>query len=165
VLHSSKYRKKYELNLKRELPRIPFYDDFWQWAKWGEELMNLHSNYATIKPYGLKRIEKSIQNKKHNEAILKADRKLGRIIVDSQTVLEGIPDDAWAYRIGNRSALEWVLDQYKEKLPKDPTVRERFYRYQFKDYKERVVDLLLRIVTVSVETTRITKAMEHDGKS
>ena len=45
VLHHPAYRKKYELNLKREFPRIPFYDNFWQWAKWGEELLILHLSY------------------------------------------------------------------------------------------------------------------------
>ena len=53
VLHNPAYRKKYELNLKREFPRIPFYDDFRQWASWGEQLMNLHINYETVEPYQL----------------------------------------------------------------------------------------------------------------
>ena len=51
VLHNPAYRKKYELNLKREFPRIPFYKDFWKWAKWGQELMNLHINYEDAKLY------------------------------------------------------------------------------------------------------------------
>lgn len=50
VLHHPAYREKYRLNLKREFPRIPFYDDFWQWAAWGEQLMSLHLNYETIPP-------------------------------------------------------------------------------------------------------------------
>ena len=54
VLHNPAYRKKYELNLKREFPRIPFYEDFKQWAAWGKSLMNLHINYETVKPYELK---------------------------------------------------------------------------------------------------------------
>ena len=58
--------------------------------------------------------------------------------------------DAWRYRLGNRSALEWVLDQYKERKPKDPTVAERFDTYRFADYKERVIDLLRRVCTVSI---------------
>ena len=52
VLHDPAYRKKYELNLKREFPHIPFYDDFAQWAAWGERLMDLHLNYETVQePY------------------------------------------------------------------------------------------------------------------
>jgi predicted helicase len=55
VLHDPKYRKKYELNLKREFPRIPFYADFRKWAKWGRALMDLHIGYETVKPHtGLK---------------------------------------------------------------------------------------------------------------
>ena len=46
--------------------------------------------------------------------------------------------DATIYRLGNRSALEWILDQYKEKTPKDPTIREKFNTYRFADHKENV---------------------------
>ncbi len=63
------------------------------------------------------------------------------------------------YRFGNRSALEWILDQYKESKPKDPTIRERFDTYRFADYKEKVIDLLARVTTVSVETQRIVEEM------
>ena len=47
-------------------------------------------------------------------------------MLDSQTMLAGIPLAAWDYQLGNRSAREWILDQYKEKKPKDPTVRAKF---------------------------------------
>ena len=53
VLHHPTYRAKYERNLNRELPRIPFYDDFWQWAAWGEQLMALHLEYQQVTPYPL----------------------------------------------------------------------------------------------------------------
>ena len=72
----------------------------------------------------------------------------------------GIPKEAWDYRLGNRSALEWVLDQHKEKTPKDPTIRERFNTYRFADHKERVIDLLMRVTRVSVETVAIVAAMK-----
>ena len=48
-----------------------------------------------------------------------------------------------------------MLDQYKEKKPRDPTVREKFDTYRFADHKERVIDLLQRVCTVSMETVRI----------
>jgi hypothetical protein len=60
---------------------------------------------------------------------------------------------------GNRSALDWVLDQHKERKPRDPTIREKFDTYRFADHKERVIDLLLRVATVSVETMRIVAAL------
>jgi hypothetical protein len=52
-----------------------------------------------------------------------------------------------------------LLDQYKEKTPKDPTIRERFNTYRFADHKEKVVDLLARVTRVSVETMAIVAAM------
>jgi predicted helicase len=82
-------------------------------------------------------------------------------VLDSETQLSGVPAKAWAYRLGNRSALEWVLDQHKEKTPKDPTIRERFDTYRFADHKEKVVDLLMRVTRVSVETVAITEAMRR----
>jgi predicted helicase len=92
--------------------------------------------------------------------MLRADREAGTITLDSETTLRGIPPEAWEYKLGNRSALEWVLDQYKEKKPKDPTIREKFDTYRFADYKEKVADLLARVTTVSVETMAIVAAMK-----
>ena len=94
------------------------------------------------------------------KAMLKADKDNGSIRLDSETQLSGIPKEAWDYRLGNRSALEWILDQYKEKTPKDPTIREKFNTYRFADYKEKVVDLLMRVTRVSVETVAVSEAMQ-----
>src|SRR5207247_8370024 len=58
VLHHPAYRAKYEINLKREFPRIPFYEDFRQWAEWGKKLMELHLNYESVEPYPLERGER-----------------------------------------------------------------------------------------------------------
>jgi len=78
--------------------------------------------------------------------------------------LRGIPPEARDYKLGNRCALEWVLDQYKEKKPKDPTIREKFDTYRFADYKEKVIGLLRRVTTVSVETQRIMQAMKRAAR-
>ena len=91
---------------------------------------------------------------------MKADKGAGIIILDGQTELHGIPAEAWEYRLGNRSSLEWILDQYQEKKPKDPTIVEKFNTYRFADYKEQVIDLLKRVCTVSLETIKIVKKME-----
>ena len=163
VLHDPLYREKYAQNLKREFPRIPFYADFWQWAAWGEALMQLHVGYEQVAPFALTRTdtpdEKALAAGLAPKAMLRADTAAGSIALDSETTLRGIPAEAWTYKLGNRSALEWVLDQYKEKKPKDPTIREKFDTYRFADYKEKVIDLLQRVTTVSVETVRITEAM------
>ncbi|MGZ4099551.1 MAG: type ISP restriction/modification enzyme, partial [Bacteroidia bacterium] len=187
VLHNPAYRKKYELNLKREFPRLPFYKDFWQWAKWGKELMDLHINYEEVKPYKLelanseavvKELKKPKQEKLSIAAEakelylspqskikvkLKADKVLGEIELDEVSVLKGIPKEAWEYKLGNRSALEWILDQYKEKKYSDPTIAEKFNTYRFADYKDKVIDLVKRVTTVSVETMMIIREMEKSS--
>ncbi len=157
VLHNPEYRKKYDQNLKREFPRIPFYEDFFKWAKWGKELMDLHINYENAKPFNLK--QAGLDDKAEPKVKLKADKDKGEINLDENTTLTGIPKEAWDYKLGNRSALEWVLDQYKEKKPSDPTIAEKFNTYKFADYKTQVIDLLKRVCTVSVETVRIVGEM------
>ena len=87
------------------------------------------------------------------------------MVVDEDTKLTGIPPQAWAYRLGNRSAIDWVLDQHKEKTPRDPTIREKFNTYRFADYKESMIELLAKVVRVSVETVAITEAMKALDRS
>lgn len=165
VLHDPVYREKYSANLKRDLPRIPFYADFWKWAGWGERLMNIHIDFRDIEPWPLRRInerdEKSREAEMSPAPMLRVDKDANTIRLDSETVLADVPEEAWAYRLANRSAIEWVIDQYKEFQPKDPIVREKFNTYRYADYKESVVELLMRVVRVSVETVAVIKEMEQ----
>ncbi len=168
-LHDPLYRETYAQNLKREFPRIPLYGSepaaFRQWAGWGAELMAQHLGYEQVEPLPLARTDtpdaKARAAGLAPKCILKSEPEADRIVIDSETVLAGIPRAAWDYRLGNRSALDWVLDQHKEKKPKDPTIRAMFDTYRFKDHKERVIDLLARVTTVSVETVRIVQAMKE----
>jgi predicted helicase len=164
VLHDPVYREKYAQNLKREFPRIPFYQDFWQWAAWGEALMALHIGYENLVPFALTRTDtpdtKARAAGLSPKVVLRADPAAGSITLDSETTLRGIPPEAWSYKLGNRCALDWVLDQYKEKKPKDPTIREKFNTYRFADYKEKVIDLLMRVTKVSVETAKVVQQMK-----
>ncbi|MBE2261162.1 MAG: N-6 DNA methylase [Burkholderiaceae bacterium] len=172
VLHDPVYREKYAQNLKREFPRIPLYGsapaDFWQWAAWGEALMALHIGYEAVAPFPLARTDTSDEKARAAgqppKAILRADPAAGCIALDTETTLRGIPPEAWTYKLGNRCAIDWVLDQYKEKKPKDPTIREKFDSYRFADYKEKVIDLLARVTKVSVETVRIVAAMKEAAR-
>lgn len=161
VLHNPEYRQKYELNLKREFPRIPFYNDFWKWSAWGKELMDLHINFEEVEQYPL--IRTDIDSLEKPKCKLKADKTAGTVTLDENTVLSGVPAIAWDYKLGNRSALEWILDQYKEKKPKDPTIAEKFNTYRFADYKDNVIDLLMRVCSVSVKTMEIVGEMREIG--
>ena len=122
--------------------------------------MALHLNYETVEPYPLQRHEADADTiRTAYKAKLKADKAQGIIELDTLTSLSGVPPSAWEYKLGNRSALEWILDRYKESTPKDPTIREKFNTYRFRDYKEQVIDLLMRVTTVSIRTVEITQAM------
>lgn len=165
VLHNPEYRQKYELNLKRDFPRLPFYDDFYQWVAWGKQLMDLHINYETVEPFDLQLIDNTFLVKDKNYKLkvkLKADKVNNIISLDEHTLLINIPQKAWLYKLGNRSALEWVLDQYKEKKPSDKTIAEKFNTYRFADYRMHVIDLLKRVCTVSVETMKIIEEMNKE---
>ncbi len=155
ILHNPVYRKKYELNLKREFPRLPFYEDFFQWVDWGKQLMELHVNYETGQLYPLYE-----QRRKGERVKLKVDKTKGDIIIDEVTTLTGVPEIAWEYKLGNHSALQWVLDQYQEKKPRDKTIAAKFNHYRFADYKAKVIDLLQRVCYLSVETMGILASME-----
>jgi len=137
--------------------------------------MDLHLNYEQADKYPLKQID--IETSKENKPKLKADKQAGKIYLDSVSTLQGVPSAAWDYKLGNRSALEWILDQYKEKKPRDKTIAEKFNKnifcniknsnsshfrlqtYRFLDYKEQVIDLLQRVCTVSVATMKIIEEM------
>ena len=140
------------------------YARFWRWAGWGQALMDLHIGYEQASPWALKRTDTPDTRARTAgvppKCSLKADPATGRITIDSETVLDGVPPAAWAYKLGNRSAIDWVLDQHKERKPKDPTIRERFDTYRFADHKDRVIALLARVVTVSVETVRLVEAIK-----
>ena len=145
--------------------------------KMGRELLDLHIGFEDVEPYPLERIDKSGRKTSAPSPLtgegwdggdapkpmLRAnaqDRERGEIHIDSETVLRGVPPDAWRYRLGIRSALEWVLDQYKEKKPRDPTIAAKFNTYRFADYKENVIELLRRVCTVSVRTMEVVDGME-----
>ena len=159
VLHDESYRHDYRAELMREFPRLPLYHDFDIWLQCGRELLDLHLGFETAAPYPLERQDKP--DVEPLRSILRADKERGVITLDERTTLAGVPEDAWRYQLGSRSALEWVLDQYKERKPRDPTIRERFSAYRFADHKERVIDLLQRVCAVSVKTTEVMDDMAY----
>ena len=161
VLHDPVYRYDYANDLLREFPRLPLYHDFDLWAKMGRELLRLHIGFESTEPFDLERRDSRLSGDNTPRPILKADKEKGLIFLDENTTLAGVPPEAWRYELGSRSALEWVLDQYKEEKPRDPTIREKFNTYRFADHKERVIDLLKRVCTVSVKTMDVVDDMAY----
>jgi predicted helicase len=130
--------------------------------------MKLHLGYEQADLYPLKRIDKKPEPGKPPvivKPILRADKGNRTIQLDSVTTLQGVPPAAWEYRLGNRSAIEWVLEYHKERKPKDQTIREKFDAYRFADHKEKVIDLLQRVCTVSIEIMKIINKIEKSNLS
>ena len=157
------YRHDYRVDLLREFPRLSFYHDFQLWRDMGRELLDLHVGFEQKEPWPLERVDLEGEPRR---AVLRADREKGAIVLDDKTTLRGVPPEAWEYRLGSRSALEWVLDQYRERKPRNPTIAERFNTYRFADHKERVIDLLRRVCAVSVRTAEIVRGTAYwDGEN
>ena len=161
ALHDPVYRHDYQVDLLREFPRLPLYRHFGHWAGLGRKLLDLHIGFMDAEPYPLERADGP---NPPTRVMLRAnakDKEQGVIRIDDQTALSGIPPSAWRYRLGSRSALEWILDQHKERKPRDAAIRERFDAYRFAAHKERVIDLLMRVCTVSVATMKIVDSMAY----
>ncbi|MDM8564698.1 N-6 DNA methylase [Candidatus Halobeggiatoa sp. HSG11] len=159
VLHSPTYREKYAINLKQDLPRIPFYQNFTDLVKIGAELIDLHVNFEQVEPYNL--TELTHKSNKPNNPKLKLSKAKDEILIDEITTLTNFPPEALNYKLGNRSAIEWILDGYKEKKIKDPTVNKMFNNYKFSDYKPQVIDLLKRVTTVSLKTLELIDKLKN----
>ena len=155
ALHDPIYRETYAVDLRQEFPRLPFHDDFREFVRMGQKLLDLHIGFDSVEPWCLTSEDAKPSSRRKPGARLSADKERGVIVLDETTRLTGVPEVAWSYRLGNRSAIEWVLDQYKERKPRDPTIAERFNTYRFADHKERVIDLLRRVCTVSVRTMEV----------
>ena len=157
LLHHPIYREKYEMNLKRDLPHIPFTEDFRGFAEAGAALADLHINYESAPKYDkLKYIETPGVPIDWRVEKMRLSKDITQLKYNDFLTLDGIPAEAYEYRLGNRSALEWVIDQYRVKTDKrsgivnDPN-REAEPRY--------IVDLIGRVIHVSLKTVEIVAGL------
>ncbi|HYT41343.1 MAG TPA: type ISP restriction/modification enzyme, partial [Methylomirabilota bacterium] len=121
MLHHPEYREHYAENLKHELPHIPLLQRqkaFEVCVGIGKQLINIHLNYEQAKEYPLKWIEN--QNAPFSWRVEKMHLIPDRtaVIVNESLTLSGIPQECFQYRLGNRSALDWVIDQYQVSIDK-----------------------------------------------
>ena len=156
LLHHPGYRQRYADNLKRELPRIPLAPDFRAFAAAGEKLARLHLEYETLEPWPLAWIESpGVPLSYRVEKMRLAKDKLSLVVNDSLT-LGGIPPAVFEYRLGNRSALDWVVDQYQVSEDKRSGIRSDPNRA---DDPEYIVRLVGQVVRASVETVEIVNGL------
>lgn len=163
ILHSSEYRRRFESNLKKELPRIPLARDFDIFSRSGRALANLHLNYESVEPWADIIEEGDSGNpgrtikmrfgkcKKTEENPKGVDRTI--IHVSENLTLKNIPERAYEYVVNGRSAIEWLIDRYQVRTDKASGIVNDPNEYS--DDPRYIVDLVKRVVTVSMETLEI----------
>ncbi len=156
LLHHPDYRKRYQANLKRDLPRIPYAPDFWGFAEAGQRLAELHLRYEDQREYPLNLIEAPDTPLSWRVEKMRFSKDKTQIQYNDFLTLDGIPPAVFDYRLGNRSALEWVLDQYRVKEDKRSGIVNDPNR---PDDKEYIVHLIQKVITVSLETMKIIEAL------
>lgn len=156
VLHHPEYRSRYAANLRRELPRIPCVSKdaktFHAFAEIGHELADLHVNYEGAAEYKLKRTENREEKLNWRVEKMRLTRDKRAIIYNDFLTLDGIPPETFNYRLGNRSALEWVIDQYQVSIDKRSGISNDPNREDEPDY---IVKLIGKVITVSLETQKL----------
>lgn len=154
LLHHPEYRTRYEANLKRELPRVPYAPDFRGFAKTGKHLVELHVHYEKQREWPLRRVENPEEKLNLRVEKMKLTKDKKGIVYNDFLTLTGIPEEAFDYRLGNRSALEWIIDQYQVSTDKRSGITNDPNRL---DDPEYIVRLIGQVITVSVETSRLVK--------
>ncbi len=161
ILHHPGYRQRFAENLKRELPRIPLAPDFRAFAKAGEKLARLHLDYEKLEPWPLEWIETPGVPLSYHVGKMRLAKDKTAIQVNDSLTLAGIPPTVFEYRLGNRSALEWVVDQYQVSEDKRSDIRSDPNRADDPQY---IVRLVGQVVRVSVETVGIVNSLPAEFK-
>ena len=158
ILHSPEYRERFESNLKKELPRIPYAKDFQAFSKAGRELAQWHLNYETADPWPV------VEESRGDDAVekMKFPKKGVKdiIIYNKTTTIKGIPLEAYDYIVNGKSAIEWVMERYQVKTDKESGILNdpNDWRREH-DNPRYILELLKRVIRVSMETVRIIKTL------
>ncbi len=156
LLHQPAYRATYAANLRRELPRIPFARDFHAYAAAGARLAELHVAYERQPEYPLTRIENRDAPLDWRVTKMRLSKDRTQIIYNDFLTLGGIPPAVFDYRLGNRSALDWVIDQYRVTTnPRSGIVNDP----NRADDPQYIVRLIGQVISVSLETQAIVAAL------
>lgn len=171
ILHSREYRERYRNELKKMLPRIPFIssiEDFWAFSNAGRRLAELHLNYETIEPCPLKEEINGDPDDLTTYKISKMrfrktrDRKDDKttIIYNENITLSGIPLEAYEYVVNGKPAIEWVMERYKVSRDRKSGIINDPNKWLEEQGNPRyIVDLIKRLVRVSIETMKIVEGL------
>ncbi|WP_018902751.1 type ISP restriction/modification enzyme [Variovorax paradoxus] len=171
ILHSLDYRERYSDNLGKELPRIPCVrttTDFWMFSQSGRKLADLHLNYETVEPYpvAVNTGEKAVTDEDYRVEKMKygkkgKDKDLTTLHYNNKITLTGIPLEAYDYVVNGKPALDWVVERQCVKTDKDSGIVNdaNDWAVETMGNPRYPLELFQRVVTVSLETMKIVKAL------
>jgi predicted helicase len=161
VLHSPEYKRRFASDLKKMLPRIPMTPDFHAFSSAGRELAKWHLDYESVEPYPLQEASDRFdfdQKDQYRICKMTFGKKDGKpdksvIVYNSHIALTAIPLEAYEYVVNGKPALEWIMERYQ--LTRDPDSQIANDPNDYSDDPAYILNLVKRIVRVSLETVRI----------
>ena len=158
LLHYPDYRERYQANLKRDLPHLPYTPNFWEFAKAGQRLGEIHVNYEAVNEYPLRLVETPNTPLNWRVEKMKLSKDETQVIYNEFLLLDEIPAKALKYKLGNRSALGWVIDQYRVKTDNRSGIINDPNR---EDDPQYILKLIKKVVNVSLETVELVERLSR----
>ena len=165
ILHSPEYKRRFESDLKKMLPRIPLAGDFAAFANAGRQLAEWHLNYEKVEPYPLQEVSPKlgldpkehyrVQKMNFGKSNGKPDKTI--IVYNSNVTLQGIPLQAYDYVVNGKPALEWIIERYAVTVDKDSGIRND--PNDWSDDPKYILNLVKRMVRVSLGTMKIVNSL------
>ena len=163
VLHAPDWRERFADDLVKELPRVPFAEDFYTFARAGRALTALHLGYETCEEYPLETVFSHSGEPQPEHFRIGAQAM--RFAADDKTILRvneyvslhGIPAEAHRYVVNGRTPLEWLIDRYRIVRDRQSGITNDPNEW-FEDPRD-LVATVRRIVHMSVETVRIVEML------
>lgn len=173
LLHSEDYRTRFAADLKKSLPRIPIVErveDFMDFYKFGKKLADLHLNYETVAPYPDVKVvgDRPLKGDESDYEYYRVWDKMrfnsksdkSTIIYNGNIVIENIPEKAYEYVVNGKSAIEWIVERYCVSQDKKSLIKNDANDWSREHNQPRyILDLLLSVINVSVQTVDIVNAL------
>jgi predicted helicase len=133
---------------------------FRAFVKAGERLAEIHVHYEKQPEYPLTKREKEGEKLDWRVTKMRLSKDKTSLIYNQFLTLSGIPPETYDYRLGNRSALEWVIDQYQVSTDKRSGITNDPNRADDPQY---IMRLIGQVITVSLETVKVVRSLPPLG--